>query len=139
VILLDTNVVSELRKAGMGRADPRVLAWDRRQVGVTKFLPVIVVHEIEKGILRLENRDPAQARVLRGWLEEALLPAFTGRILPVDMPVGLACARLQVPDPAPFSDSLIAATAMVHGLTIATRNVADFRRFPVALIDPWEG
>jgi predicted nucleic acid-binding protein len=138
MILLDTNVVSELRKIGLGKADARVIEWDRQQASATKFLSVLVVQEIEKGILLLARRDERQAMLLREWMDGALLPSFSGRILPVDLPVALACAKLHVPDPAPFSDSLIAATAMVHGLTIATRNVADFRRFQVNVLNPWE-
>lgn len=138
MILLDTNVVSEIRRIGSGKADPRVVEWDKLHADVAKFLSVIVILEIEKGILPLQRRDPEQFSRLRSWLDGALMPAFGGRILPVDTEVSRACARLHVPDPAPLSDSLIAATAIVHRLTIATRNVADFRRFPVAIVNPWE-
>ena len=138
MILLDTNVISELRKISIGKADPRVVEWDRRQQADAQFLSVIVLQELEKGTLRLERRDPKQGFVLRTWIDGALLPSFAGRILPVDVPVAIMAARLQVPDPRPIADCLIAATAIVHGLTVVTRNLADFQAFPVAIFNPWD-
>ena len=137
MILLDTNVVSELRKIALGRADPRVASWDRQQKADQLFLSVMSLYEIEKAILLLERREPKQSAVLRNWLDGTLIPAFAGRIIAVDVTVAAMAARLQIPDPRPTSDSLFAATAIIHGLTIATRNTADFSGLPVALFNPW--
>jgi len=137
MFLLDTNVVSELRKAGTGRAHPAVVAWAQAIEPATLFLPVIALLEIERGVLMAERRDPAQGAVLRAWLEGQVLPAFEGRILPVDAAVARRCAGLHVPDPKSDRDALIAATALVHGMTVATRNVADFTATGVRLLDPF--
>jgi toxin FitB len=137
VILLDTNVVSEYRKASFGRADPRVVAWTEGQIAAQLYLSTITLHEVEKGVLRMERRDPKQGAVLRQWLDTALIPAFAGRILSVDERVAIAAAHLHIPDPRPLADSLIAATALVHGMTIATRNTSDFHGIPVSVINPW--
>ena len=93
--------------------------------------------ELELGVLRIERRDPVQRALLRTWLEEQVLPAFSGRIFPVDGAVARCCARLHVPDPRSERDALIAATALTHGLIVATRNGADFRPTGVATFDPW--
>ena len=136
MFLLDTNVVSELRKARI--ADANVVAWAGSQSTSSLFLSVISVLEIETGILLLERRDAAQAAVLRTWLDGHVLPAFSDRILPVDTAVARRCASLHVPDPRSDRDALIAATALVHGMTLATRNVDDFTPTGVAVLDPWE-
>ncbi|NMQ21487.1 type II toxin-antitoxin system VapC family toxin, partial [Candidatus Competibacter phosphatis] len=125
--LLDTNVVSELRRAKAGKADPHVVAWAASVPVVSLFLSVVTVLELEWGVLRIERRDPAQGALLRAWLEERVLPAFSERMLPVDVAVARRCARLHVPDPRSERDALIAATALTHGLIVATRNGADFR------------
>ena len=138
MILLDTNVVSEYRKDSYGKADPRVVAWTKAQPKERLFISVITLLEVEKGALIMERRDRRQGAVLRGWIEATLIPSFDGRILPVDERVALATARLHMPNPRPVSDSLIAATAIVHGMTIATRNTGDFKGLPVGLINPWE-
>ena len=135
--LLDTNVISELRKASRGRADLHVKAWAEGVDAATLFLSAITVLELELGALLVERRDPAQGAVLRAWLENHLLPSFAGRILVVDIPVARKGALLQVPDPRSYRDSLIAATALVHGMTVVTRNVSDFDRTGVAIINPW--
>lgn len=138
MILLDTNVVSELRKVRAGKADPRVAAWIRTVPPEGLALSAITVQELEIGVLLLERRDPAQGEILRRWLDDHVLPAFAGRILPVDAAVARAGARLSVPDPLPYRDGLIAATALVHGAAVATRNVADFAGTGVRLVDPWD-
>lgn len=135
--LLDTNVVSELRKVRSGRADPAVAAWADRVQAEVLFLSAITLHEIELGVLRAERRDPRQGAILRGWMEQRLLPAFADRILPVDAAVARRSAALHLPDPRPLADAFIAATALIHGMTVVTRNVADFRSFGVDLLDPW--
>ena len=137
MFLLDTNVVSELRKAKTGKADAHVVAWANSIASGDLFLSVVSVLELELGILLIERRDPSQANVLRGWLEKQVLPVFGERILPIDTRVALRCANLHVPDPRPDRDALIAATALAHGLCVVTRNVDDFKPTGVALLNPW--
>lgn len=137
MFLLDTNLVSELRKAKSGKADPGVTAWAAGVLPAGLYLSAITILELETGILRVELRDTAQGSLLRSWFDGHVLPAFAGRILPVDAAVAQCCARLHVPDPRSDRDALIAATAMVHGLTIVTRNVMDFQPTGVALLNPW--
>jgi len=135
--LLDTNVVSELRKAKAGKADRNVAAWAAEVSVASLFLSAITIQELEIGTLLAERRDPAQGAILRAWLERHVLPAFADRILPIDEDVARRSARLHVPDPRPLRDALIAATALVHGMTVVTRNVADFEPTGVAVLDPW--
>lgn len=138
MFVLDTNVVSELRKAGDGRADPAVTAWLTGHDAATFFLSAITVMELEIGVRRIERRDQAQGALLRTWLDEQVLPEFDTRVLPVDTVVALLCARLHVPDPRSDRDALIAATALAHGMTVVTRNIADFWDTGVSLVDPWQ-
>jgi predicted nucleic acid-binding protein len=135
--LLDTNVLSELRRHD--RTHPKVAAWAGALHPEDLFLSVITILEIEAGALRLERRDKAQGAILRAWIGKRVLPAFEGRILPIDTAVAQRCARLHVPDPRAERDALIAATALVHRLKVATRNVADFQPMGVDLFNPWEG
>lgn len=132
--LLDTNVVSELRKP---RADRRVKAWAAAVPPMDLFLSVITVLELETGVLRIERRDRRQGAALRHWLDGQVLPAFADRILPVDAAVALQCARLHVPNRMADGDALIAATALVHGLVVATRNTGDFEQAGVGMLNPW--
>ncbi|MFA7505755.1 MAG: type II toxin-antitoxin system VapC family toxin [Burkholderiaceae bacterium] len=138
MLLLDTNVVSELRKVRAGKADPHVAAWSRSVAGASLYLSAIVVQELEIGVLQIKRRDPVQGALLRAWLEDHVLSSFARRILPVDTTVARRSATLHVPDPRPYRDGLIAATALVHGMTLVTRNVADFAPMGVTLLDPWE-
>lgn len=133
--LLDTNVVSELRKPN---ADPGVKAWAAGVPPANLFVSVITVLEIETGVLQIEHRDKKQGAALRHWLEGQVLPAFAERVLPVDVAVALQCARLHVPNRMADGDALIAATALVHGLIVVTRNTADFEAAGVGLLDPWQ-
>ena len=135
--LLDTNVVSELRKIGVGKGDRSVSRWSRSLDVVELFLSVVTIEEIEVGVLRIERQDPAQGKMFRTWLDEQVLPAFENRILPVDLQVARMCASLHVPDPRPIRDAMIGATALAHGLTLATRNVGDFEPMGVELVNPW--
>ena len=135
--LLDTHVVSELRKIRLGKADPQVADWADSVDAVDLYLSVITVQELEIGVLLAERRDPSQGAIFRAWLNSHVLPAFTGRILVVDTAVAQRSARLHVPDPRPVRDGLIAATALVHGMTVVTRNVADFAPTGAATLNPW--
>jgi toxin FitB len=136
--ILDTNVVSELRKVRLGRANVRVALWADSVEPVDLYLSVITVQELEIGVLLVERRDPTQGAVFRAWLDTQVLPTFADRILPVDTAVAQCSAKLHVPNPRPVRDCLIAATALVHGMTIVTRNVADFEPCGVRLLNPWE-
>ncbi|MCY3687409.1 MAG: type II toxin-antitoxin system VapC family toxin [Gammaproteobacteria bacterium] len=137
MFLLDTNVVSELRKIGAGKGDRSVSRWSRSLDVAELFLSVVTIEEIEVGVLRIERQDPAQGKMFRTWLDEQVLPAFENRILPVDLQVARMCASLHVPDPRPIRDTMIGATALAHGLTLATRNVGDFEPMGVELVNPW--
>ena len=139
MFLLDTNVISELRKLGDGKADARVVAWVAGRDAASFYISALTLMELEIGILRIERRDAGQGDRLRTWMERHVLPEFLERTLPVDSAVALKCARLHVPDPLPERDALIAATAMVHGMTVVTANVADFEATGVAIVDPWAG
>ena len=137
MFLLDTNVISELRKAAIGKANPRVVHWCGKAEASDLYLSAITIQELELGVLRLERRDTAQGLVLRRWLANQVLPAFEGRILALDTAVALQCARLHVPDPRPVRDSLIGATAFVHRMTLVTRNTGDFEGMGIPVLDPW--
>jgi predicted nucleic acid-binding protein len=135
MFVLDTNILSELRRPT--RSNSRVLAWASSQPVAAQFVSAITVLELELGVLQKERKDAAQGAVLRAWLDGKVLPQFAGRILPLDQTVALRCARLHVPDPRAERDAIIAATALVHGMTIVTRNAADFEATGVPVINPW--
>lgn len=136
--LLDTNVVSELRKIGGGKADVNVVAWQSGVDAADLYISAITLMELEIGILLIERRDAVQGHTLRTWMDNYIVPEFSERILSVDAAVAPHCARLHVPDPRPERDALIAATALVHSMIIVTRNVADFAMMGVQLVNPWE-
>jgi predicted nucleic acid-binding protein len=138
MFLLDTNVISELRKAGDGRADANVVVWLSSVEAATLYVSAITLLELELGVLLMERRDPSQGGRLRAWMNQYVLPEFSERVLPVDSTIALRCAHLHVPNPCAERDALIAATALVHGMTIVTRNLVDFERLDVALLNPWE-
>ena len=133
--ILDTNVVSELRKAK--KADQNVTKWAQPLPSATLYISVISLLELEIGILLMERRDKEQGAILRAWMNRHVLPTFSGRILAIDTTVAQRCAALHVPNPRYDRDALIAATALVHGLTVATRNVADFEGMGVDVLNPW--
>ena len=134
--LLDTNVVSELRKAK--KADRGVRTWAQALPAASLYLCVISILELEIGILVVERRDRKQGGILRAWMESHVLPSFSERILAIDAAVALRCAALHVPNPRSDRDALIAATALVHGMTVVTRNVSDFQVMGVAVVNPWD-
>jgi hypothetical protein len=136
--LLDTNVISELRKAKTDKINPNVKAWAESVLPNELFLSVITLLELEMGIGLIERRDSTQAALLRSWLNQFVLPAFDGRIFAVDTAVALCCGKLHVPDPRSDRDPLIAATALVHKMTVVTRNVDDFKATGVLILNPWE-
>jgi predicted nucleic acid-binding protein len=148
--LLDTCVVSELRKPKtdsfsttrplarkVAKADPSVVAWASGIPQISLYLSAVCVMELELGTLLMERRDMIQGRILRNWIDRNVLPSFAGRVLVVDTTVAIRCASLHVPNPCSYRDSLIAATALVHGMTVVTRNVAHFEPSGVAVLNPW--
>lgn len=137
--LLDTNIVSELRKIRSGKADGHVAYWADSVDAGDIYVSAITIQELEVGVLLVERRDPAQGVALRKWLDDYVIPAFNGRILPVDTIVARRSAQLHVPDPRPVRDGLIAATALVHGMIVVTRNVSDFEPTGVPTLNPWQG
>jgi predicted nucleic acid-binding protein len=137
--LLDTNVVSELRKIGDGKADANVVAWVGREDPIDFFLSAITILELERGIFGVQRRDARQGARLRTWLDTHVRPEFAGRILSIDDAVATRCAHLHIPDRRNEVDALIAATALIHGLTVVTRNVKDFEGTGAIIVDPWLG
>jgi toxin FitB len=136
VLLLDTNVLSGLRRPE--RADPELLAFANGSIGENAFVSAVSIMEIEHGALLLARRDRRQSAMLMEWLEKTLIPEYSGRILDVTLAVARRCAALHVPNPQAYRDAFIAATALVHGLTLVTRNIKDFAATGVKLLNPWE-
>ncbi|ODS52780.1 MAG: twitching motility protein PilT [Agrobacterium sp. SCN 61-19] len=135
--LLDTNVVSELRKVGDGKADLNVTAWLSGRDSRDLYISAITVLELERGILSIQRRDVDQGARLRTWMDSRVRPEFAQRIIAIDEAVATRCAHLHVPDRRNEADALIAATAVVHGLVVVTRNIKDFQGTGVVLVDPW--
>ena len=134
--LIDTSVLSELRKGP--RCDSRVARWFADVAADDVFLSVLAVGEIRRGVERIRRRDAGSARSLEAWLRR-LVAEHSDRILPIDGAVAEEWGRLNVPDPVPVIDGVMAATARVHGLTLATRNVKDIKRTGVACVNPFAG
>ena len=135
--LLDTNVVSELRKSADGRINKGVQSWAEAIFPELMFISAITVLELEIGVLQIERRDKKQGAVLRRWLNQNVLPAFSERVLPVDLAVAQRCASLHVPNPKSERDAMIAASAIESRMTIVTRNISDFSQSGVKVFDPW--
>jgi toxin FitB len=114
-----------------------VARWSETLDTADLFISAVTIHELEIGVLLAERRDPPRGTLFRQWLERQVVSAFEGRILPVDAAVARRAAQLHVPDPRPINDAFIAATALVHGMTVATRNAADFAATGVTLLNPW--
>lgn len=117
----------------------RVVARVARRNAASFYISALTLMGLEIGILRIERRDTEQGKHLRTWMDRDVLPEFLERTLFVDSAVALKCARLHVPEPRAERDALIAATAMVHGMTVVTGNVADFEVTGAAVVDPWAG
>ncbi len=137
MFVLDTNVVSELRKSKAGKADPNVSAWAASVPAPSLFVAAVTILELELGVVLIERRDPKQGALLRAWMDNHVMTTFAGRVLPLDSAVARRCARLHVPDRRSDRDAMIAATALVHGMTVVTHDVADFAPTGVDVLDPW--
>ena len=135
--LLDTNVVSELRKTSSGRIDANVLRWAQSVPPPLCHISVVSILELEIGVRQMERRDARQGGLLRQWLDGTVLPFFAGRVLPIDLPVALRCAEMSVPDRKPERDGFIGATAHAHNMVLITRNVRDFEGMDIRILDPW--
>jgi toxin FitB len=139
MFLLDTNIISESRKLGTSRIDPTVARWFDQIDAAQTFLSAMTMFELERGVRQIERRDAAQGAMLRRWLNDQVMVTYETRILPLSGPVAIVCAGLHIPDPKSERDAWIAATAIDAGLTLATRNVADFADMGVRLLNPFEG
>ncbi|NWJ27486.1 type II toxin-antitoxin system VapC family toxin [Rhizobium sp. RM] len=135
--LLDTNVVSELRKVGDGKADLNVTTWLSAQDSRDLYISAITILELERGILGIQRRDIEQGSRLRTWMDRRVRPEFAERIISIDEAIATRCAHLHIPDRRNEADALIAASAIVHGLVVVTRNIQDFQGTGVVLVDPW--
>jgi predicted nucleic acid-binding protein len=135
MFVLDTHVISHLRRPE--KADPNVLAWAASKPVSSFFLSAVSLLELQLGILRMERKDRRQGTLLRKWFDDQVLWRFTGRILPMDTAVAMRSAQLHVPDPRAERDAIIAATALMHGMTVVTRNVDDFKPTGVPILNPW--
>ena len=133
--LLDTNVISESRR--IPKMNAGVAAWLKQTPKEKLYTCAVVMMELERGVLGMERKDPAQGKLLREWLEQDAKPRFAGRILPIDEDTAAICARLHVPDQRPYNDALIAASAIRHDLTLVTRNTRDFAALQVPLLNPF--
>ncbi|WP_028747945.1 type II toxin-antitoxin system VapC family toxin [Rhizobium mesoamericanum] len=138
MLLLDTNVVSELRKVASGKADPNVAVWNETIDPAETFISSVVLHELEIGVRLVEHNQAVEGRVLRNWLENVVLRAFSGRILPLDEAAAVQAAKWHVPNPKPINDAYMAAVAFTRRMTLVTRNVKDFEGLGVALVNPWD-
>ena len=134
--VLDTDVLSHLRR--VEKVHPNVAGWSENTPVALHFISAITLQEIERGILSMERKDAAQGAILRAWMNGQILVRFSERVLPVDVEVAMRCAKLHVPDRRPERDAFIAATALVHGMTVVTRNVSDFKSTGVQILNPWE-
>lgn len=135
--LLDTNIISELRKAPSGKANENVINWASSVSSTSLYLSVITILELQTGILLKKRKDPTQASILQNWLTNKVFPAFTHRIIPIDTDVAIKCASLHVPNPQSERDALIAASALTHGMTVVTRNIKDYKSSKVSVHNPW--
>jgi predicted nucleic acid-binding protein len=138
MLLLDTNVVSELRKVASGKADPNLAVWNETIDPAETFISSVVLHELQIGVRLVEHNDPVAGKVIRDWLENTVLKVFSGRILPLDEAAAVQAAKWLVPNPKPINDAYIAAVAFTRRMTLVTRNVKDFEGMGVTLVNPWD-
>ncbi len=136
--LLDTNIISESRKLGTARVDPRVALWFARIDVETTYVSAMTIFELECGVQKMERRDAVQGYALRRWLEDQILTSYEQRALPLSRAVAIICAGLHIPDPKSERDAWIAATAIKAELTLVTRNVGDFINMGIRLINPFD-
>jgi toxin FitB len=136
MFLLDTNVISEIRKPKT--ADVNVIAWASSVPLAAQFLSAITVLELELGVRQKERKDREQGMIYRRWLDGQVLPQFAGRVLAFDHVAAVRCAQLHIPDRRSERDAMIAATALAHGLTVVTRNIKDFEPTGVTVLNPWD-
>ena len=137
MFLLDTNIISESRKLGSSRIDPRAAAWLSQTDVEATFVSTMTIFELERGVRQMERRDTVQGTALRRWLDDQIMPTYEHRTLPLSREVALICASLHIPDPKSERDAWIAATAIDAGLTLVTRNVTDFEGMGLELINPF--
>lgn len=137
MFLLDTNVISELRKIKIGKANKGLEIWSKNHNKKIMFLSVISLLELEIGALSLERKDPKQGTVIRMWIDEIIKPKFKDRIIPVSTKTVLICSKMHIPNRKSITDSLIAATAIEHNLTVITRNEKDFEETGAKIFNPF--
>ncbi len=137
MFLLDTNIISESRKLGSPRIDPHVAEWLGQIDVEATYVSAMTIFELERGVRQMERRDAKQGAALRRWLDDQIMPTYEHRTLPLSREVALICAGLHIPDPKSERDAWIAATALGAGLTLVSRNVADFAGMGVELINPF--
>ncbi|WP_228777398.1 type II toxin-antitoxin system VapC family toxin [Lonepinella koalarum] len=138
MFLIDTNVISELRKIPLGDANVNVSEWAMRIPEEHIFISVVSIMEIKRGILTLQRRDPTQAKIIQQWFENIIKAQFQSRILPINLKTAEICATLHAPNKRPENDAWIAAIALEHNLTLATRNVKDFDIAELKIFNPWD-
>ena len=136
--LLDTNIISELKKLDSGKIHPQVQRWAYSTDLKQSKISAVSITEIRTGILSLAHKDKVQAALLDDWFSNRFLPTYRSKILPVDTEVALICAQLHIPNRRPINDAYIAATAIAHHLILVTRNVRDFQGLPLKLENPFD-